>query len=124
MLLLADKMPNLGEEAKCHLLEWQSASLKRVCRSTLQAEVLSSMVGSESAQQVRFLLYSLYHPRPQGDRGGAWKIAASDSKVIAWVTDCFSYLQYLSSIIPNTVSDKRLAIDLTAFAPGAVARAR
>ena len=115
MLLLADKMPNLGEEAKCHLLEWQSASLKRVCRSTLQAEVLSSMVGSESAQQVRFLLYSLYHPRPQGDRGGAWKIAASDSKVIAWVTDCFSYLQYLSSIIPNTVSDKRLAIDLTAL---------
>ena len=25
------------------------------------------------------------------------------------------YLQYLSSIIPNTVSDKRLAIDLTAL---------
>lgn len=115
VLLLADRMPDLGVEANCHLLEWQSASLKRVCRSTLQAEVLSSMVGSESAQQVRYLLHSLYQPRPAGDRGAAWKVGASDSRVIAWVTDCFSYLQYLSSIIPNTVSDKRLAIDLTAL---------
>ena len=115
VLLLADRMPDLNEGTNCHILEWQSASIKRVCRSTLQAEVLSSMVGSESAQQVRYLLHSLYVPRPQGDRGAAWKIGAADSRVIAWVTDCYSYLQYLGSIIPNTVSDKRLAIDLTAL---------
>ena len=42
-LLLGDRMPAVGAHASCHIFEWQSHTIKRVCRSTLQAEVLSSM---------------------------------------------------------------------------------
>ena len=38
-----------------------------------------------------------------------------DSRVVMWITDCYSYLQYLSAVTPGTVSDKRLAIDLSAL---------
>ena len=112
-LLLGDKVPDLGHEARCHIIEWQSQTLKRVCRSTLQAEVLSSMTGSEAGQQVRALLYSLVQPRGLEDRGFQWKIDAADSKLLAWMSDCRSYIEYMSSLAPGTVSDKRLAIDMT-----------
>lgn len=112
-LLLGDKVPDLGHEARCHIIEWQSLTLKRVCRSTLQAEVLSSMTGSEAGQQVRALLYSLVQPRGLEDRGFQWKIDAADSKLLAWMSDCRSYIEYMSSLAPSTVSDKRLAIDMT-----------
>ena len=69
-LLLANRMPMVGEPAACHILEWQSHTLKRVCRSTLQAEVLSSMHGSESGQHVRSILYAMKCPRIPGDAGG------------------------------------------------------
>ena len=74
-LLLADRMPNKGMVSNFHVLEWQSNTLKRVCRSTLQAEVLSSMQGSESAHQVRYTLYALNHPKIPGDRGLTWKVS-------------------------------------------------
>ena len=112
-LLLGDKVPDLDQLTRGHILEWQSQTLKRVCRSTLQAEVLSSMVGSEAGQQVRALLYSLVQPRGVGDRSQLWKVEAADSKPLAWMTDCRSYIEYMSSLTPSTVSDKRLAIDMT-----------
>ena len=115
-LFLADKMPTLEEAANVHVLEWSSHTIKRVCRSTLQAEVLSSMDGSESGQYVRNLLYAMAHPRDdEGDRGRAWKIWASDSRVLHWLTDCRSFTEYMSSGGQGIVSDKRLAIDLTAL---------
>ena len=115
-LFLADKMPTLEEAANVHVLEWSSHTIKRVCRSTLQAEVLSSMDGSESGQYVRNLLYAMAHPREdEGDRGRAWKVWASDSRVLHWLTDCRSFTEYMSSGGQGNVSDKRLAIDLTAL---------
>ena len=114
-LLLADRMPTEETPTHFHILEWQSHTLKRVCRSTLQAEVLSSMAGSESGQQVRSLMYSLQHPMIPGDRGLQWKIEAADYKTIYWMSDCKSFIDYMSAVTPNTVSDKRLAIDMTSL---------
>lgn len=115
-LLLGDRMPTVDEPAKIHVLEWSSHTIKRVCRSTLQAEVLSSMDGSESGQYVRNLLYSMVHPKEDvGDRGRAWKVWAADSRVLHWLTDCRSFTEYMSSGGQGVVSDKRLAIDLTAL---------
>ena len=114
-LLLAGAAPTVSQPAWCHVLEWQSQTLKRVCRSTLQAEVLSSMLGSESAQQVRILLYSLKYPRIPGDRGMGWKILAADSKLVLWYSDCRSFIDYMSATTPGSITDKRLAIDMTAL---------
>ena len=94
--LLGERVPDLGHDARCHIIEWQSQTLKRVCRSTLQAEVLSSMTGSEAGQHVRAILYSLVQPRGLEDRGYEWKIDAADSKLLAWMTDCRSYIEYMS----------------------------
>ena len=41
------------------LVEWHSTVLKRVCRSTLQAETLSLLAGGEEAEHLRLVLYSL-----------------------------------------------------------------
>lgn len=114
-LLLAEKIPTVGSPTHCHILEWQSQTLKRVCRSTLQAEVLSSMIGSEAGQQVRTLLYSMLCPKIQGDRGTMWKIRAADHKLLVWMSDCRSFIEYMSSVNPSVVSDKRLAIDMTSL---------
>ena len=114
-LLLAGAAPTVSQPAWCHVLEWQSQTLKRVCRSTLQAEVLSSMLGSESAQQVRILLYSLKNPRIPGDRGMGWKILAADSRLVLWYSDCRSFIDYMSATTPGSITDKRLAIDMTAL---------
>ena len=112
MIFLADKMPTLEEPAQVHLLEWSSTTLKRVCRSTLQAETLSSMLGSESAQHLRAALYGSMCPKPPG-RDDTWAISACDFKEINWLTDCRSLVDYMSSTVGSAVSDKRLAIDLT-----------
>ena len=114
-LLLADHMPTKDSPTVCHVLEWSSQTLKRVCRSTLQAEVLSSMLGSESAQQMRWLLYSLKYPRIPESRSYEWKIQAADSKQVIWLSDCRSFIDYMGSLTPTTVSDKRLAIDMTSL---------
>eukprot|EP00435_Cladocopium_sp_Y103_P032430 s1165_g8.t1 len=115
ILLLADRVPDESGETCIHILEWHSQTLKRVCRSTLQAEVLSSMLGSEAAQQVRALLHSLHCPRIPGDRGKEWKIQAADSKLIIWMSDCKSFIDYMSATTPGSVSDKRLAIDMSSL---------
>eukprot|EP00435_Cladocopium_sp_Y103_P051119 s7_g15.t1 len=115
ILLLADRVPGMSEIAHVHILDWHSQTLKRVCRSTLQAEVLSSMLGSEAAQQVRALLFSLHCPRMPGDRGKEWKIQAADSKTIVWMSDCKSFIDYMSATTPGSVSDKRLAIDMSSL---------
>eukprot|EP00435_Cladocopium_sp_Y103_P046245 s856_g13.t1 len=115
MLCLADKMPTVAAPAKVHLLEWSSTIpiLKRaVCRSTLQAETLSSMRGSESAQHLRAAMLGPIEPKPPG-RDEPWTTKAYDYKEICWLTDCRSLVGYMSSTTVSTVSDKRLAIDLT-----------
>ena len=115
-LLLASGMPSTEAACDFHVLEWSSHTLKRVCRSTLQAEVLSAQDGVESAHYVRSLIYSFEVPRVlAGAEGFAWKLGALDSRTIHWITDCRSFVSYMSTNGQGTVSDKRLAIDLTSL---------
>ena len=115
MILLADRMPSQTHPARVHILEWASHTIKRVCRSTLQAEVLSSMDGSEGAHYIREVLHALTNPKNQAGRLREWRIQAMDSRHVHWVTDCRSYTEYLSGTGTGVVSDKRLAIDLTSL---------
>lgn len=115
-LLLASGMPSTEAACDFHVLQWSSHTLKRVCRSTLQAEVLSAQDGVESAHYVRSLIYSFEVPRVlAGAEGFAWKLGALDSRTIHWITDCRSFVSYMSTNGQGTVSDKRLAIDLTSL---------
>ena len=111
-LFLANRMPDEKEAIYVMPLEWQSTTLKRICRSTLQAETLSSMNGSEAAQHLRVVLYASENPKEKG-RDVHWNIAAMDSKVIYWLTDCRSLVDLMGSMTGSQISDKRLAIDMT-----------
>ena len=50
----------------------------------MQAEVLSSTLGSEEAQRVRTILFALRHSMPVGARFKTWQVQAADSKRICW----------------------------------------
>ena len=57
--LLALGSEKFGEkgDGHIHLLAWSSNVIKRVCRSTLQAEAMSLQLGGEDAEHVRQVLY-------------------------------------------------------------------
>ncbi len=101
-------------EGHIHLLQWNSSVLKRVCRSTLQAETLSLQLGSEDAEHVRQMMFVMKnlaeHPVPSKNY-----TAAADHMKTLWCTDCRSLSDHLVMHGISEVSDKRLAIDLTSL---------
>ena len=101
-------------EGKVHLLQWSSTVIKRVCRSTLQAETLSLQLGSEDAEHMRQLLYVVKNKATALKRTENY-INAMDETVISWYTDCRSLSDHLTNVNAAAVSDKRLAIDLTSL---------
>jgi hypothetical protein len=110
--LLCLAAPDFREKQQGHLLllEWHSTILKRVCRSTLQAETLSLLLGSEEAEHLRVVLYAIKDPaihRP------GWIVSAQDSICVDWYTDCRSLHQHVNQEGLHVVTDKRLAIDLS-----------
>ena len=114
LLVLAS--PDLLEkgEGMAHLLEWHSTTIRRVCRSTLQAETLSMQLGSEECEHVRQLLY---YAKNNPDYGNPSKnyVKALDDMVCVWATDCRSLSDHLVNPGMTEASDKRLAIDLTSL---------
>ena len=101
-------------EGKVHLLQWSSTVIKRVCRSTLQAETLSLLYSSEDAEHMRQLLYVVKNKATALKRTEKF-INAMDATIISWYTDCRSLSDHLTNVNAAAVSDKRLAIDLTSL---------
>jgi hypothetical protein len=101
-------------KGKIHLLQWSSTVIKRVCRSTLQAETLSVQLGSEDAERMRQLLYVVKNKATALKRTENF-INAMDETVVSWYTDCRSLSDHLTNVNAAAVSDKRLAIDLTSL---------
>lgn len=102
-----------GDEV-IHMLQWTSTVIKRVCRSTLQAETLSMQLGSEESEHLRQLLYVMKN-LAKSDRSKENLIAAMDGTTVMWCTDCRSLSDHLVNPGVSEVSDKRLAIDLTSL---------
>lgn len=102
------------EEGHIYMLEWHSTALRRVCRSILQAETLSMQLGSEEAEHVRQVLYYLKNMNINHDRKEHVS-KATDHMVTVWCTDCRSLSDHLQNPAMAEVSDKRLAIDLSAL---------
>ena len=93
------------------LVEWHSTVIKRVCRSTLQAETLSLLLGSEEADHLRNVFHGLQcdqHKKKQEE----WLVESMDQKDVIWYTDCKSLADHINQTGLQVVSDKRLAIDL------------
>lgn len=93
-----------------HLVEWKSQVIRRVCRSTLQAESLSMLAGYEDAEHLRMVLHGLRVPHDP--RNTSWQTGAKDMTNLHFVTDCRSLRDHLMQGSGGEVQDKRLAIDL------------
>ena len=93
------------------LLSWKSTVLRRVCRSTLQAERLSMLAGYEEAEHARMVIHGLGHEHKANDPN--WEIKAKDAAQILKLTDCRSLSDHLRQCGLGEVNDKRLAIDLS-----------
>ena len=74
-----------------------------VCRSTLQAETLSLLLGSEEADHLRFVLYSIKGPN---HHRANWTTDAMDEIDVDWFTDCRSLFQHVNQSGLHVVTGK------------------
>ena len=110
LLCIADEEFKNSGKGHMYLIEWHSTVLKRVCRSTLQAETLSLLAGSEEAEHLRCILYSFKEPNIHAPQ---WMVRVQDKILVDWYTDCRSLSDHANQSGLHVVTDKRLAIDLS-----------
>ena len=94
-------------------IEWHSNTIKRVCRPTLQAETMSLQLGSEEAEHLRHVLFTVKNLSTGMAKQD--QTLAMDATKCLWLTDCRSLADHLQSSSGGEVTDKRLAIDLTSL---------
>lgn len=115
LLALASKEFVTPGKGHLHVLQWSSTVIKRVCRSTLQAETLSLQLGSEDAEHVRRILHQVMNLKEEHGKREENQIDVMDKIPVLWLTDCRSLSDHLHQPGGGEVSDKRLAIDLTSL---------
>ena len=88
---------------------FSSTTIRRVCRSTLQAETYSLQNGLEAGDKIRGALAEL-----KGQLRGIsnWEEDARQCIPHLYMTDCRSLQEHLDQETPNRVTDKRLGIEL------------
>ena len=110
LLCLADKDFVKNGSGHVYLLQHHSNVLRRVCRSTLQAETLSMVAGLEEAEHMRTVMFGMLHSLDKG-----WRTAAMDFIDVHMYTDCRSLEAHLLQAGLGSTNDKRLAIDMSAL---------
>ena len=93
-------------------IAFSSTTMKRVCRSTLQAEAYALQSGIESGDRIRALI---------AETNGAfddlrnWENPARRAVPQLLLSDCRSLVEHLNSEIPAKISDKRHGIEMAAI---------
>ena len=113
LLCFAHRSFQHNHQGHLFLLDWHSTGIRRVCRSTLQAETMSLSLGLEQCEHMRYVLHGLMndHGRSSED----WQIDALDQCSLNLYTDCRSLHEHVQQAGMSNVSDKRLAIDLSSI---------
>ena len=103
---LADVQPGM-----LHVLSFGSTVVRRVCRSTVQAEAYNLDLCVEEADLLRAAIVDL---RGLLDRR-SWELSAASKMHSAWFTDCKSLSDALCRTVLSNIADKRLGITLAAM---------
>ena len=99
------------EEFQFHLLSFSSNIIKRVCRSTMQAETYSMQLGVETTDALRASFADMHEQlEPDG-----WEDSASRFVKAAWLTDCKSAVTALQRPVLAKVQHKRFGIELASL---------
>ena len=111
MTVLAHKDFLKGMETKFYPIAWQSTIVKRVCRSTLQAESYGMTAAVEEGMRLRAMLVDA---RGLLDRR-KWETSSRQQMQHLWLTDCKSLEDHLLSDSLTKTDDKRLPVDIAAL---------
>jgi hypothetical protein len=91
-----------------HIISFGSSLIKRVCRSTFQAETQALLSGVEDAARIRACIAEL--------RGGEidkdWEETSTRLVKQVMLSDCNSLVSHLTSPVLGKLEDKRLSLDL------------
>ena len=111
MTLLVDKNFIKGDETKFYPIGWSSTTIKRVCRSTLQAESYAMTSSVEEGFKIRATIADCCNQLDLRN----WEESSRKFMKHLWLTDCKSLQEHLCSSTLTKTSDKRLSIDLAAL---------
>ena len=111
MTVLAHKDFLKGMETPFYPIAWQSTMVKRVCRSTLQAESYGMTAAVEEGMRLRAMLVDA---RGLLDRR-KWERSSRGQMQHLWLTDCKSLEDDLLSDSLTKTDDKRLSVDIAAL---------
>ena len=93
-------------------LTFNSTTIKRVCRATLQAETYSLQAGLEAGDRIRALICEMKGGITEANRWGEQSRALIPHLC---VSDCRSLVDYVNSSVPAKTQDKRLGIELASI---------
>ena len=110
-LVLANPEIKTGKVCKFHLLEFTSHIVKRVCRSTVQAEAYTLRNGIDRAERLRGVITDLYEPLNLKH----WEAQAGAFMKHIWFTDCKSVYDACKASKVGKMEDKRLSIEFAGF---------
>jgi hypothetical protein len=97
-----------GQEGYIHIIGWSSKMIKRVCRSTMQAETHGMVRGTETGFRLRAAIADM---RGMQDPK-AWEASCAACMQHVAPTDCQSLESHLNNPVSTGVEDKRLETDL------------
>ena len=111
MTVLAHKEFLKRMETPFYPIAWQSTIVKRVCRSTLQAESYGMTAAVEEGMRLRAMIVD---SRGLLDRR-KWEVTSRQNMQHLWLTDCKSLEDHLLSESLTKTDDKRLSVDIAAL---------
>ena len=114
VLCLAPKSFDEDLKGTPYPIEWHSTVIRRVCKSTMQAETLSLQQGAVEAEHLRAVIHGL-HEDCEKLQFKQWVEASQKRTSVLWITDCFSLYSHFMNPVAGLVTEKRLAIDLSSM---------
>ena len=100
-----------SEEGGIHVIAFSSTVVRRVCRSTMQAEAYSLQAGIEEGDRIRAAVCDAFGKLDRKH----WERTASQFMQQVWFSDCRSVVDSLLNSNAAKPADKRLSIELASM---------
>ena len=100
-----------SDEGHMHLISYASRKVRRVCRSTLQAEAYTLQAGVEEGDRLRAAVADLFGKLDRKK----WEASSAAFMRQVWFTDCRSLSDTLRNPKMSKHEDKRLSIEIASM---------
>ena len=111
IIILANPELVEGTDVFFHVLGYTSSVLRRVVRSTIQAETYNIQYAVESGDIIRAGLADIFGKLDRTD----WEATAASFMHAVWFTDCESARAALMRPVQGKMADKRLGIEVASL---------